>query len=175
MVRERTRSDRLAAGYVRAAAQAYKSAESWGICKYLHTLYPTICPPCEVQIKLSDDILVPRSPPKVRQRSMSQSNETQVSMDTTASRAREDTPAEDSLDSLAVIRASLALAQEQDPAILLKTLLRLLCQVSFTGLRAVSECPVCASRFRCYRSHRFPGSKHASLTCRWILQPDRIL
>lgn len=130
MVRETTGSERLASGYTRAAAFAYKSGASWGLCQYLHKLHPTVCAPCDVQVRFAADLAMPRSPPKMRRRSMSQSNETVASSESTRVRAGDSPVAEDSLDSLAVIRASLALAQEQDPAILLKTLLRLLCQVS---------------------------------------------
>jgi hypothetical protein len=147
---------KLAAGYFMAAFVAYRSAESFGLCYMLRERWPGLMPAPPPQIHLPVEPLPSgvSIAPRFRRASVLQSNETVTSSGASShSRARDEqgsiSSAEDNLDTLTwvvatdvrlttrLMRSSLALASEQDPSILLSTLLRILSQV---GLGLLVQC-----------------------------------
>lgn len=142
---KRTGSAKLAAGFIRAAFTAYRINQSAGLCEMLRDRFPLHCPTTPVTPRGPTDFLnmdvVP--PPPLRRASVSIS--TIANSDSAiVSRINEDNVAEmsgssltDNLDTLALMRSSLALAQEKDSLVLLCTLLRILCQFARCDYAAI--------------------------------------
>lgn len=137
---ERSGSLKLATGFIRSAFAGYRLSGASGACEVLRQRYPMLCPTTTVTARGPTEFFMPDHVPIVRRPSMSTLSVTGETM-TTSSQApngggetvssTQDTQTlseRDQLDTLTLMRSSLALAQEKDSLVLLCTLLRILCQ-----------------------------------------------
>lgn len=137
---ERTGSLKLATGFVRSAFAGYRMSGAAGACEVLRQRYPMLCPTTTITPRGPTEFFMPDHVPVARRPSMSTLSVTGETM-TTSSQApngggetlssSQDTQTlseRDQLDTLALMRSSLALAQEKDSLVLLCTLLKILCQ-----------------------------------------------
>lgn len=140
-----TGSLKLATGFLRAAFTAYQDAQWFAAAETLRAKYPGICNDQVSHTQLPSEILGIAPPtiiaPELRRASLSAGNVT-VASQTSSSNHREDkaedSPSDESLDTLTLMRSSLALASETDPNILLCTLLRILCQFVRADFAAIA-------------------------------------
>jgi signal transduction histidine kinase len=147
MLIKRTGSAKLAAGFIRAAFTAYKLYQAAGLCEMLRDRYQVHCPSTPVTPRGPTDFLnIDVVPPPLRRESVSVSVSAMTNSDSTVvSRVNDDPTATEStspftdnnLDTLALMRSSLALAQEKDSLVLLCTLLRILCQFARCDYAAI--------------------------------------
>ncbi|KAK4686974.1 hypothetical protein P7C73_g3144, partial [Tremellales sp. Uapishka_1] len=145
----KTTYSRLTVGYVRGAFACYKSMHAAGLCHMLNKRFPGMCPPSPPIPRLPSqaigiNTLPSQHPaPPVRSSSASTHTETDPSESTYEfkdDRLSVDSSKADSLDTLAIMRSSLALAAETDPLVLFCTLLRILCQFVRADYAAMSVC-----------------------------------
>lgn len=158
---DRTGSTTIAAGYIHAAFLRYRQSESYGLCKALQARFPEFCPEAIPNVRApSEYFLDGILPPALRRVSVQTNSESMYSIQTNESAsattlpqsennsgiAESEAPADanagpsvnDSLDTLALMRSSLALAQEKDSLVLLCTLLRILCQFTRCDYAAIA-------------------------------------
>lgn len=77
-----TKSERLAAGFLQAAAGYYRKAEMFGLCEMLREKWPAVCPAAPSHGVLPSQALGLRDgtgPPPLRRSSLSTSSETVIS------------------------------------------------------------------------------------------------
>jgi hypothetical protein len=77
-----TRSERLATGFLRAAAVSYRQAEMFGLCEMLREKWPAVCPAAPSHGILPSQALGTQDgtgPPPLRRASLSISSETVIS------------------------------------------------------------------------------------------------
>ncbi|KLT44142.1 hypothetical protein CC85DRAFT_32503 [Cutaneotrichosporon oleaginosum] len=144
---KRTGSPKLAAGFIRAAFTAYKLYQAAGLCEMLRDRYPLHCPSTPVAPRGPTDFLnADAVPPPLRRESVSVSVSALTNSDSTVISKINDDPTtpnasspftDNNLDTLALMRSSLALAQEKDSLVLLCTLLRILCQFARCDYAAI--------------------------------------
>lgn len=140
-----TGSAKLAAGFIRASFTAYRLNQAAGLCEMLRDRYPLHCPTTPVTPRGPIDFLgIDAVPPPLRRASVSIST---VTNSDTPMRVNDEnvleasvTASTDNLDTLALMRSSLALAQEKDSLVLLCTLLRILCQFTRCDYAAIGLC-----------------------------------
>ncbi|BEJ17086.1 hypothetical protein CspHIS471_0604870, partial [Cutaneotrichosporon sp. HIS471] len=143
-----TGSPKLAAGFIGAAFRAYKHYQAAGLCEMLRDRYPIHCPPTPVTPRgPSDFLVVDVVPPPLRRESLAVSVSALTNSDSTVVSRTNDDPTtveastaftDNNLDTLALMRSSLALAQEKDSLVLLCTLLRILCQFARCDYAAIA-------------------------------------
>ncbi|BEI86447.1 hypothetical protein CcaverHIS002_0607340 [Cutaneotrichosporon cavernicola] len=143
-----TGSPKLAAGFIGAAFRAYKIYQAAGLCEMLRDRYPIHCPPTPVTPRgPSDFLVVDVVPPPLRRESLAVSVSALTNSDSTVVSRTNDDPTtieastaftDNNLDTLALMRSSLALAQEKDSLVLLCTLLRILCQFARCDYAAIA-------------------------------------
>ncbi|GMK57153.1 hypothetical protein CspeluHIS016_0309930 [Cutaneotrichosporon spelunceum] len=143
----RTGSPKLAAGFIGASFRAYKRYQAAGLCQMLFHRYPMHCPSTPVTPHgpadfLVTDVVAPlpnREPLAVSASALVNSESTvlsRVNDDPITTETSEFT--HNNLDTLALMRSSLALAQEKDSLVLLCTLLRILCQFARCDYAAIA-------------------------------------
>ncbi|ORY33753.1 hypothetical protein BCR39DRAFT_519071 [Naematelia encephala] len=140
-VHQRTNCKMLCSGYLRNSFEAHKKSNSFGVCQWLKLKYPDVLPKAPVADFLPSQLLglnlQPPVLPKLRRASLSRTTETTTSHTPSVTPDEKASGPNDSLDTLTLMRSSVILASEQDPPVLLCTLLRILCQFTRSDYAAI--------------------------------------
>ncbi|KAL1408018.1 hypothetical protein Q8F55_004815 [Vanrija albida] len=135
-------SSKLAEGFIRASFEGFYKHEAWGLCQMLQDRWPNNTPDMALPRRgpaeafSTDNIMPPLHRPSLS--GVSEAH--QSSKPTEDTRASEAVMPNDNLDTLTLMRSSLALAQEKDSLVLLGTLLRILCQFARCDYAAIGLC-----------------------------------